>query len=196
MPTHWDWAIGQALGRSSASHFMVHYDRKVTKPDALQYLSRAAARCPGQVITYARDQINDIPHPGMCWQSSWTGRLYSVRTARVVELTVSASIGAMGHMLPILSNCVVPRVVFDAIRERFGTICDSTGPDSCFTYRFASLADEYVHCDRTIGVLYASHRSNGLGYMRNRGGDFAAFMADWGDRPWLDAAPIPVSRSA
>jgi hypothetical protein len=191
MAAHWDWAIAQTLERSAASHLMVHYDRKITKPGELRRLSEAAATFPDRLITYAVDHVADRPRPATLWQAPWTGGTYSVRASRVIEMTASASIDAMGHVFPILSNCVVPRTVLLTIRHRFGNICDSTGPDSCFTYRFAALHDTYLHCDRTAGIIYASHRSNGLGYLRHGGGDFASFMASWGDRPWLDAAPIP-----
>lgn len=191
MPTHWDWAMGQALERSQASHLMVHYDRKITKPGQLRGLCRIAADVPDRLITYAVDHITDRPHPSTLWQVPWTGRVYAVRTARVVEMTASADINGMGHVFPIFSNCVVPRAVLLGIREHFGTICDSTGPDSCFTYRFAALHDSFVCCDRAVGIVYAPQRSNGLGYLRQSGGDFPDFVADWGDRPWLDAAPIP-----
>src|SRR6476659_7183748 len=31
MPDHWDWALQQALARTDATHFGVHYDRKLWK---------------------------------------------------------------------------------------------------------------------------------------------------------------------
>jgi hypothetical protein len=81
--------------------------------------------------------------------------------------------------------------VLEAVRRRFGSICDSTAPDSTFTYRFCETHDRYVHFDHPVGIAYAYERSTGMGFVRNGGGDFADFMQWWGDRPWLDAAPIP-----
>jgi hypothetical protein len=75
--------------------------------------------------------------------------------------------------------------------NRFGTICDSTAPDSSFTYRFCATFESYLHLDRAIGVIHAFDRSTGSGFMRGAGGDFPDFMQWWGERPWLDAAPIP-----
>lgn len=191
MPSHWDWALGQVMNRSTASHLAVHYDRKITKPGHLRLLADVAGRFPDRLLTYAVDHVSDQPVPSTLWQAPWTGRVYEMMTSRVLELTARCRIDDMGHAFPILSNCVIPRDVLLAVRERFGSICDSTGPDSCFTYRFCALYDRYLHLDCSTGVIYAAHRSNGLGYLRQGGGDFGQFKEAWGDRPWLDAAPIP-----
>lgn len=192
MPEHWEWAIGQALARSDAGHFGVHYDRRVTKRGHLAFAARVAARRPDLVITYTLDMVADDPPPVYLYQTPWTGKVYEMRTERVAELTARGRVSEMGQAFPIMSNCLVPRRVLEAIRARFGSFCNSTGPDSCFTYRFCALNDRYLHLDRALGVLYANHRSNGLGYLRGRtDGDFGDFLKSWGDRPWLDAAPIP-----
>ena len=97
----------------------------------------------------------------------------------------------MGQAFPVLSNCAIPRAVFDGIHRHFGNICDSTGPDSCFTYRFCATQARYLHFDRPIGIVYAAHRSAGGGLYRGSGGDFGDFADSMRDRSWLDAAPIP-----
>ena len=73
----------------------------------------------------------------------------------------------------------------------FGDICNSTGPDTCFAFRFCATHERFIHYDRALGVVYASDRSTGLGYLRGGGGDFDDFVKAWQSRPWLDAAPIP-----
>lgn len=192
MPAHWDWAVRQALARSDATHFAVHYDRRVTKPGHFGLAARVAARNPGMLLTYSHDQILDFPRPVYVYQTPWTGKVYRIEVSRVLGLTARAMVDDMGHALPVLSNCVVPREVLEEIVRRFGDLCDSTGPDSCFTYRFCALNERYLHFDRALDVLYASHRSNGLGYYRNKtDGDFGDFMKMWGERGWLDAAPVP-----
>jgi hypothetical protein len=97
----------------------------------------------------------------------------------------------MGHSFPILSNCAVPRHVFTEIRERFGDICDSTGPDIAFTFRFCALEQSYLHLDAALSVVYATYRSNGAGYLSGKATDFVDFKRAWGERPWLDAVPLP-----
>ena len=191
MSAHWDWALRTAMDRSDATHLTVHYDRRITKPGKLAPICRAAGLFPEDVVTFFFDLIISGRGRSVVTQPQWDGRLYIVPTSRVVEMTVKGRITEMGQAFPVLSNCAVPRAVFDRIRARFGTICDSTAPDSSFTYRFCATHDRYVHYDRSVGIAYGFDRSTGLGFVRGSGGDFGDFMQWWGDRPWLDAAPIP-----
>ncbi|MFL6230926.1 MAG: glycosyltransferase family 2 protein [Pyrinomonadaceae bacterium] len=192
MAEHWDWAVGQALERSGATHLTVHYDRKVSKPGQLGLATRLAARHPDRLFTITMDLVMADPPPAVLYQTPWTGKLYEVKTSRVVELTTRARINDMGQAFPVMSNCITPRRVLERIRARFGDICNSTGPDSCFTYRFCAVEDGYLHFDRPLGIVYASHRSNGTAYLKGKtDGDFGDFLKMCGDRTWLGAAPIP-----
>lgn len=101
MPDHWDWAIGQAM-RSDATHFAVHYDRRITKPGHLGLAARVASRHPGEVITYTLDMVLDDPPPIYTYQPPWTGKVYRVRTERVLELTARGMVAEMGQAFPIL----------------------------------------------------------------------------------------------
>lgn len=192
MAEHWDWAVGQALERSSATHLTVHYDRKVSKPGRLGPLTRMAARHPDRLFTFTVDLVAAVPPPAVLYQTPWTGKLYEVKTSRVVELTTRGRVYDMGQAFPVMSNCLIPRHVLERIRALFGDICNSTGPDSCFTYRFCATEDGYLHLDRPLGIVYASHRSNGATYLKGKtDGDFGDFLKTWGGRSWLEAAPIP-----
>jgi hypothetical protein len=191
MPTHWDWAVEQALARHASTHISVHYDRKVPKPGRMRALLDAIARHPDRVITYAVDQVNEQQPGFVLWQPPCTGRLYEIPTARVSEMASEGRIAEMGHSFPILSNCAVPRPVFAEIRRRFGDICDATGPDAAFTFRFCALAESYMHLDASLSIVYATYRSNGAGYLSGRPTDYQDFKRTWGDRPWLDAVPLP-----
>ncbi|HUR83171.1 MAG TPA: hypothetical protein VM733_20610 [Thermoanaerobaculia bacterium] len=192
MATHWDWAVREAMERSRASHFTIHYDRRVTKPRHLGMVESIAARWPDQLITWSHDYVAGTPPPTRLWQAPWTGKVYAMRSERFVQLTAAGRAGAIwSHALPLLSNCLVPRNVLTDVIGRFGDLCDSTTPDSCFAYRFFTLRERSLHFDRALGVLHASQRSAGLGYLRGRGGDFDDFRRLWGDRPWLGAAPMP-----
>lgn len=191
MSTHWDWALTQAMERSDATHFTLHYDRKCSKPMTWGAMADVAARWPELVVTYSSDYISDLSPPLRVWQVDWTGRVFGVRTARIVELIVTGRVPEMAHVMPILSNCVVPRAVLESISRRFGSICNSTAADACFTSRLVALYDRYLHLDRPLTILYAFGRSAGVGYLRGQGGDFADFQKTWGERPWLEAAPIP-----
>jgi hypothetical protein len=191
MPEHWDWAVRQAMERSSASHFTVHYDRRISKAGVWAKLAAAESKRPDLLMTFPLDGIAHEPPPLRLWQTPWTGKVFAVRTDRVARLISRGTVVAISHALPVLSNCVVPRAVLDSIIERFGSVCDSNAPDTAFLARFLALYDRYVHFDRATGILYGSTRSNGLGYLRGDGGDFPDYQKLWGGRPWLDAAPIP-----
>jgi hypothetical protein len=191
MPDHWDWAIGEVLARSAASHVTVHYDRKISKPGAWERLAKVAAADPEMLVTFPLDQVTHFPPPLRLWQAPWTGKVFEAQCATVAAAIAEGRLDEIAQALPILSNCVVPRTVLEAIRARFGDYCRSTGPDSAFTARFLSLFDSYRHFDRACGILYGTRRSNGLGYLRGKGGDFADFRNMFGAGDWLAAAPLP-----
>jgi glycosyltransferase involved in cell wall biosynthesis len=191
MPTHWDWAIRQVMELSRATHFTLHYDRRFSKPRIWAEVAAAASRTPDALITFPLDSISHEPPPLRLWQTPWSGKTFAIRTERVAHLVSHGNAVAISHALPLLSNCIVPRAVFDAIVERFGDVCDSTTPDSSFMARFLALYDHYIHFDRATGILYGSTRSTGMGYMRGTGGDFNDYRKRWDDRSWLHAAPIP-----
>lgn len=190
---HWDWATREALARSSATHVTVHYDRKVTRPGQAAAWAAVAAMHPEKVITYVAEFVSAEPPPLRLWRPPWTGKLYAVKTSRTLQLSARAEALEMGHALPILSNCIVPRAIVESIVARFGDLCVSTTADSCFTYRFCALHEDFLHLDRSLSVLYGSHRSAALGYLKGGvgGGDFADYRATWQGETWLEAAPIP-----
>ena len=179
---HWDWAVREAMRQSAATHFSVHYDRKISKPNHLDIAHSVAGGRPGALICWSHDYVADVPPPMRLWQPAWTGDVFALRTARLAELIAQGRAGAIpSYAFPLLSNCLVPREALTAIVDRFGSLCDSTTPDSCFAFRFAALGDEYLYLDRTLGVLYAADRSAGGLYLRAGGGS--------GFR--LAAAPLP-----
>ncbi|MEA2329711.1 MAG: hypothetical protein QOE68_4670 [Thermoanaerobaculia bacterium] len=188
---HWDWAIRQAMESSRATHFTIHHDRKWSKRDAWCPLLTIAARRPDMLVTFGVDSITDTPPPLRVWQTPWTGNVFVMRTKRAAELIAHARVTEIVHGLPLLTNCIVPRSILESMMGRFGSVCCSTGPDLAFFARFLALHDQYLHADRSPGILYAPHRSNNMGYLRGIGGDFGEFRRLFGDGPWLDAAPIP-----
>ncbi len=188
---HWDWALREAMARSKATHFIIHHDRRVAMPRSWGAIERIAARWPELLITAPVDAISDVPPPLRLWQAPWTGKLFAIRTAVAAKLIAGARIAESVHALPLLNNSFVPRAVLQSIIDRFGDICRSTGPDTAFLARFLALHDRYLFADRPAGILHAPHRSANLGSVRNAGGDFDEYVRLHGDRPWLDAAPVP-----
>lgn len=191
MADHWEWALGQAMSLSKATYFSVHYDRNVSKPGRWRELAGAAALRPNELVTFMHDNILFYPPPRRLWQVPWTGKLYAVSTRRVAGLIAAGEVHAAGLVLPVLSNCIVPRDVLHELAARFGSICRGAGPDSVFLARFLASYDRYLHFDCAIDVLTASERSAGLGFMRRSGGDYGDFRKTLGDGPWLPLAPVP-----
>lgn len=191
MADHWDWALGQAMAKSRATHFSVHYDRNVSKPGAWRELAEAAAGSPAELMTFKQDNILFHPPPRRLWQAPWTGKVYALSSRRIAGLVAGGQVYAAATFLPVLSNCLVPREVLEGIAARFGSICRGAGPDSVFLARYLSSYERYLHFDRAIHIMTASERSTGLGYLRGAGGDYADYRKTIGDGPWLPLAPVP-----
>jgi hypothetical protein len=87
---------------------------------------------------------------------------------------------------------MVPRATLDRVRARFGSICNSATPDVSFTYRLCALDDTFLYLDRAAVIAWGYRYSHAFAsYLK---GDVRGTHADWaktwGDRPWLEAAPI------
>ena len=191
MPAHWSWALEQALARTDATHFGIHYDRKLWKPDQLHFLGEACASAPDTLITFGCDFTYPTPPRLDVWQTPASGKLFEILTSRVLELTAKGMIYEMGHAFPILSNCMIPRRILEKVRGRFGDFCDSSSPDTAFTYRFCAVEDRYRHLDRAPAIVHSFAYSNGLSLFRGEtGGTWSDFAKLWGDRPWASASPI------
>jgi hypothetical protein len=192
LPEHWEWALAQAMTRTDATHFGFQHDRKVFKARGVARLAAVAAHDPAAVVTYACDYslIDDggflaAPYPG-------SGKLYEIRTAPLVRKFAAGTFQDFGQAIPLLSNCIVPRAILERVRARFGNVCNSNAPDLAFLFRFFTLEPRYLHLDAALSVMYAFRFSNAQGYFRSdTSGTFGDFMKLWGDRPWLEAAPIP-----
>jgi hypothetical protein len=188
---HWDWAIRQVLARSDATHLSVHHDRKWFRPGGWTPVTELVASRPEHLVTMPTDSITDAPAPYRFWPAPWTGTTYVVRTARAAELVALGRIAEAVHALPMLASCVAPRPVLESIVDRFGDVCRATGPDLTFLARFLAVHDEYLHLDRSLGVLHAPRHSTSVAVYRRHGAPLTEFRQLLGDRPWLDAAPIP-----
>jgi hypothetical protein len=191
MPAHWDWALQRALEQSDSTHFSIHYDRNVAKTGRMPLLLDAVERNPEHTISYTIDQVELDGSRYRVWQPPCSGGLHEIETAQVVRMVAAGRVDEIGRAFPVLSNCAIPRQALVDIRDRFGNICDSAGPDVAFLFRFCALERSYLHLDHALSVGYASHRSNGRGYMSGKQTDYEDFKAAWGERPWLDAVPLP-----
>ncbi|HEX6087206.1 MAG TPA: glycosyltransferase family A protein [Thermoanaerobaculia bacterium] len=192
MGPHWNWAAEQALARDGVTHVGVQYDRKVWKAGGLRALATACERDPGMTVTYGCDLALPAPQGRLAVEYAGSGKLYEIRTRRVLELTARGTLRDLEQAFPVFSNCVTPRATLERMRARFGSICDSAMPDSAFAYRFCAVEERYRHLDRALVSAYASDKSNGLAYFRgDTSGTYGDWMKMWGNDSWLDAAPIP-----
>jgi hypothetical protein len=191
MTDHWDWALQQAMSASGASHFTIHYDRRYSYPDAWTQLATVCAGHPDLVVTYSVDSVADDPPPLRLWQTPWTGEVFEIETARVAVLVARGQVADAHQAIPILSNALVPRAILQRVIDTFGSICVSTVADACFASRLLAVEQRFLHVDRPVGVNYAPHRSSAMGFLRGGGGEYEDWRRTLGERPWLDASPVP-----
>jgi len=192
MPSHWDWAMEQALARTDATHLGIQYDRRLWKPGAIHLLTAAIAAAPEMTTIYGWDSVfASKEHSVASWLRS-SGGLFEIRTAEIIERCARSEIVELEQVYPALANCIVPRGTFERIRVKFGNICDSDTPDAAFLFRVCAVDEVLHHYDRALIITYGYALSNGWSYLRGeQSGAWADWLKLWGDRPWIDAAPIP-----
>ncbi|HEU4432102.1 MAG TPA: glycosyltransferase [Pyrinomonadaceae bacterium] len=163
MPAHWEWAINQALADYDATHFTYLTDRMMFRDGALKDVLGLAAIYPDKVITYNHDRICDDARPIRVEQYQVTGKLLEVESQRLISLFADA---VLHHGLPRMLNCIVPRRVFDRIRQRFGNVFTSIAPDFNFCFRCLDIEESVLFYDMSPLFHYALDRSNGASASR------------------------------
>ncbi len=182
MPAHWDWAVEQALASYSANHFIYLTDRMMVRNGALKEIVDLAALYPLQVISYNLDRICDDAMPIRIEQYPATEKLVEVETLRLSRLFAQ---GVFHPGLPRMLNCIVPRVVFERIRQRFGNVFSSIAPDFNFCVRCLDTEDSILFFDKSPLFHYALNRSLGASATR---GEMTPDNADF-------TANLPVDNS-
>jgi hypothetical protein len=182
MPAHWQWAVEQALNSYSSNHFIYLTDRMMVRNGALKEMIDLAALYPTQVISYNLDRICDDAMPIRIEQYPASEKLVEVETLRLSRLF---SQGVFHPGLPRMLNCIVPRVVFDRIRARFGNVFSSIAPDFNFCARCLDIEDSILFFDKSPLFHYALNRSLGASASR---GEMTPDNADF-------TANLPVDNS-
>ena len=77
MATHWDWALRTAMAGIDATHFNIHYDRRITKPGHLALVCEVMSEFPDDVVTWTLDVIADEPGVSVVGQIPWDGNVYA-----------------------------------------------------------------------------------------------------------------------
>lgn len=190
MAKHWDWAMEQALSIYDSSHFAFLTDRMLFKPAALESLVEIINAYPHKLLSYMHDMVDDFSIPVVVRQYTWTGNLYEVSSARLLEMSAQ---GVMyDSCLPRMLNCIVPRSILAAIRQRFGNIFAPIAPDWNFCYRALEVVDSILFHDKAPLVHYAQTRSNGQSAHYGITNDaYHSFIRDLGSLPVNFAAPFP-----
>lgn len=163
MPAHWDWIIDYALANYDASHFTYLTDRMMFRTAGLKEILDLAALYPDKVITYNHDRICDDTKPIRVEQYQVTEKLLEVESQRLIQLFADA---VFHHGVPRMLNCIVPRRIFTALRERFGNVFSSIAPDFNFCFRVLDLEDAILFYDKSPLFHYALDRSNGASATR------------------------------
>jgi hypothetical protein len=191
MPAHWDWVIEQTLANYDASHVTYLTDRMMFRSAGLKEILDLTALYPDKIITYNHDRICDDARPIRVEQYQVTEKLLDVESQRLVSLFADA---ILHHGLPRMLNCIVPRRVFETIRQRFGNVFSSIAPDFNFCFRCLDLEDSILFYDKSPLFHYALDRSNGASATRGEStqdtDDFEANLpVDNASRNY--ATPIP-----
>jgi len=193
MSAHWEWALGMAMGASADSHFTYLSDRMIFKQGVMRDLIQIARGYPDRVITYNDDMLDDSTVPVQLYTRDWTGKVFEIDSAHLLHLSSRAFFPSC---IPRMLNSLVPRILLDEMRTRFGNVFASISPDFYFAYRCLFLLDSIFYYDRPALLQYAITRSNGMSYARGlRSIDNADFIAQLAGKPMNFATPIPELQS-
>jgi hypothetical protein len=163
MGDHWDWVLGEALGRHAPTHLVVLTDRMVFRAGALAELAALGRRHPGAAIGFLADRINDLETPVQLERQRWSGALLKMSSRTILELTARC---VLHTSLPRLLNALTPAPALARVRQAYGDLCRAVSPDFAFGYRYLATHPDFLYYDKALMVHYAIARSNGASATR------------------------------
>lgn len=163
MSKHWDWAVRQALRLSEAEYITILTDRMLFKPGILVEVARIASSYPTHCLVYRWDGILDYLSPVVLQQPIWTGKLFEVSSAHLLDQSSRVS---YVWALPRLLNCFVPRRIVELVLHSYSEVFSSVSPDYSFAYICLTLVDSVIYYDKPLLISYATNRSNGTNNTR------------------------------
>jgi hypothetical protein len=155
----------------------------------LRALLDAVASDPRRVVSYRWDDVQDASRPVELVQAPWTGRLYELASARLLELS---SRGDFGEYLPRIMDSIAPTAVVEEIERRFGNLFGSIAPDYRFAYRCLAVCDTILFLDRACMIQHGMSRSAGSSYQRGIMNEDAARFAREVAASRFGATPEPA----
>ena len=183
MSAHWDWALRTAMDRSDATHFSVHYDRRITKPGQLAPVCRAIGLFPDDVMTFFFDLvIRSRGQVGRVAANVGRPAVFGADLTRRRDDRQGTDHGD-GTGVP---GPVELRGAARGLRPHPGAFRDDLRVDRTrflFTYRFCATHDHYVHYDRCVGIAYGFDRSTGFGFARDPAATSAISCSGGGTGP-------------
>ena len=190
MPAHWNWALGETLASSDASHVALLTDRMVLKAGALADLLAVVEEHPEKIVSYNHDELDDRRSPIGLRLFPWSGKVLEIDSAHLLYLS---SRGVIRAPLPRMMNCIAPRGHFAELEKRFGAVFGSISPDFCFCYRSLATVDSILYFDKALLIQYALDRSQGASYARGEDTqDRVDFAGQLGSTEMNYAAPVPA----
>jgi glycosyltransferase involved in cell wall biosynthesis len=163
MTEHWDWAMGEALTISQASHIIYLTDRCLLKPLALSEIANIVNLYPEKTVSYSYDSINDIDSPVSSFQMMRTEKLFEVSSQDLLDLSAESF---LTYSMPKMLNCCCPRETIEAIHKKYGHFFFSNSPDYNFAYTCLETEDSILFYDSPIMIGYGLNRSNGTTFHR------------------------------
>jgi len=192
MAAHWNWLFQFALDKFDFSHLTLLADRRIYRRGALHELCDLTRRHPDTAITTHSDTCYDDVQPIKLASKSWSGRLLKVRSEDMLKANALAVLEVM-VLVPVPFTSIIPRRLFDQVKQRFGDYCLSVAPDYCFGYRVLDLEDSILLYDKSMSLMLGTGRSNGMSMMRGTTNkDKADFIATNGGEEFrYGLTPIP-----
>jgi hypothetical protein len=187
MTRHWDWIGRRVLASPDTTHVLFLADRMIFKRGWLSRLVDVVRRHPEHLIMYIDDSIVDDLQPVRLVQNRWSGQLVEVSSRRLLEQAAEM----MLHPAPRMLNCVAPREVMEAVRDRFGEVFGSVSPDFCFAYRALYLTDRLCFWDAPPVLHYGRTDSNGWSFARGVPSDASRDFLRELEEPFNGRAPLP-----
>lgn len=191
MTAHWEWIREQIEKNATESHVSYITDRNILRGGELKTLVALAEKFPSKVVTHNQDTIDDASLPVKLTQLPWTGKVFRVKSEFILDLS---AVSVWHYAIPRMSNCTVPKSVFDRIVKKYGSVFESISPDFCFAYKCLDVEEDFIYLDKPLQTNYCVKRSNGLsmgkGIMQK---EFTDFLGNLGKNNVVlnHATPVP-----